>query len=378
MQNLKFNNMKILFICSTDNMIWQFLTPHIKDLLSFGASVDCVCSKTGFWFDSLKEIGFNMIELDLKRAPINMTNYRGYKFLKKLQRENKYNLIYCQQPTGGLMGRFVGKKFKIPVIYIAHGFFFFKGNNPIKNFIYYSAEKYMAKFTDILITMNEEDYLASKKFKAKKKYKISGIGLNEDKYQFEKQNNLPAELMLKDDNKIILSVSEFIPRKNYKTMLKTFAALARKRDDVKYILCGSGRQFEEMKVFAKKLDIQDKVLFLGYRTDIGHIMQISDIFFHQSFHEGLTMSIMEAMHFSLPVVASRVRGNKDLIDEGVGGFLTEPKNVNAQLKALEILLDDKKMREEFGKNNHEKVKDYCLNSVREELKEIYQENGFFE
>ncbi len=378
MENLKFSNMKILFICSTDNMIWQFLIPHINDLLAYGAKVDCVCSKTGFWFDSLKDMGFNMIELKLKRSPVNMTNFKGYQFLKNLQKTENYNLIYCQQPTGGLMGRFIGKKFNIPVIYTAHGFFFFKGNSLIKNFIFKTAERYMAKYTDILLTMNDEDFMASQKFKAKKKYKINGIGLDLDKYQIEDKTNLKEELGIKENEKVILSVSEFIPRKNYKNMLKSISLLVKEREDVKYLMCGTGNQFEEMKDLAEKLGILDYVKFLGYRKDIDKIMKISNIFFHQSFHEGLTMGIMEAMHFSLPVVSSNVRGNKDLIDEGKGGFLTNPEDINSQVKALQKLLDNEALCEEMGRYNHEKVKDYSLSKVRMQLQKIYKENGFFD
>ena len=158
MKEIKFNGAKVLLLCTTDNMIWQFLLPHIKDLECFGAKVDCVCNRTGFWFDELKEkYGLNMIELAMKRKPINLTNFKAYKALKKLQKKNKYDLIYCQQPTGGLLGRFIGRRFKLPVIYTAHGFFFFKGNSKLKNFIFKTAEKIMARYTDILITMNDED-----------------------------------------------------------------------------------------------------------------------------------------------------------------------------------------------------------------------------
>ena len=375
--NIKLKGAKILFLCSTDNMIWQFLIPHVKDLIEIGADVDCVCSKTGFWFDELKDkFGFNMIELKMKRKPLNLTNCRAYNSLKKLQKQNNYSLIFCQQPTGGMLGRLLGKKFHLPVIYTAHGFFFFKGNSGLKNFIFRSAEKYMSKYTDILITMNDEDYDATKNWKMGKSYKIHGIGLDLSKYE-ETPFNLDAlksELGIKNGEKIILSVSEFIKRKNYPTMLKTIAALTKTRSDFKYIICGTGAKLDEMKVLAKKLNIADKVLFLGYRKDIDRITQIADIFYHQSFHEGLTMSIMEAMHFSLPIVASNVRGNYDLVDE-TGGFLTAPKDIKAQILALNTLLDDEKLRKNMGKNNHEKVKDYYLDNVRNEMIKIYSDNN---
>lgn len=373
---VKLKGAKVLFLCTTDNMIWQFLVPHIKDLNSFGATVDCVCSKTGFWFDELRDkYNLNMIEVEMKRKPINLTNLKAYKKLKLLQKQNKYDLIYCQQPTGGLLGRFIGKKFKLPVIYTAHGFFFFKGNSKLKNLIFKSAERYMAKYTDVLITMNDEDFQATKSWKAKNKYQIHGIGIDLKKFDEGKldSSNLKSKLGIREGEKIILSVSEFIKRKNYSTMLQTIASLSKERKDFKYLLCGTGVLLDEIKALSVELGIEDRVVFLGYRKDIDKIMEISDIFFHQSFHEGLTMGIMEAMHFSLPVVTSNVRGNKDLIDEN-GGFITSPTDVEAQKLGLATLLDDDSLRKKQGEYNHNKVKDYYLDSVRNELLQIYKEN----
>ena len=376
MKEIKFNGANVLLLCTTDNMIWQFLLPHIKDLECFGAKVDCVCNRTGFWFDELKEkYGLNMIELAMKRKPINLTNFKAYKALKKLQKKNKYDLIYCQQPTGGLLGRFIGRRFKLPVIYTAHGFFFFKGNSKLKNFIFKTAEKIMARYTDILITMNDEDFEATKKWKTREKYKIHGIGLDYEKYKNEKAEQLSKkDLNIKENEKVILSVSEFSPRKNYQTMLKAIAELSKTRDDFKYVLCGTGELLEDMEVLARELKIEDRTLFLGYRKDIDKIMSLSDIFYHQSYHEGLTMGIMEAMHFSLPAVVSDVRGNSDLIDEN-GGILTSPNDIEGQVKALNKLLDDETLREKQGAYNKEKIKDYYLENVRGELKKIYQENS---
>ncbi len=374
-KDIKLKDSKILLICTTDNMIWQFLLPHIKDLQEYGATVDCVCSKTGFWFDELKtKYGLNMIEVPMERSPLKLVNLKAYKKVKELQKQNKYDIVYCQQPVGGMIGRFVGKKFKLPVIYTAHGFFFFKGNSKLKNFIFKSAEKYMAKFTTALITMNDEDFNACKDWKCKQTFKINGIGVDQTKYDNSEFDKLAfkKELGLNEDDKVILSVSEFIKRKNYPTMLQSFAKLCKTRNDVKYVLCGTGILFEEMKAYAKQLGIEDKVLFLGYRKDINKIMQVSDIFFHQSFQEGLTMGIMEAMHFAMPVITSNVRGNVDLIDNGKGGIITECDDIEAQVAALSKLLDDKTLREQMGQFNVKNVEKYYLDNVRAELKEIYQ------
>lgn len=364
-----------MLIATTDNMIWQFLIPHITDLIGMGAQVDCFCAKTGFWFDELKDkYHLNMYEINFARSPFRFRNLKAYNDLKKYQRQNHYDLIYCQQPVGGMMGRLIGHKFHIPVIYTAHGFFFFKGNNKIKNFIFKTAEKFLSKYTDVLITMSNEDYSAIKDWKVKYKYLIHGIGLDIDKYDnspFDK-SRLKEELHISPDDKVILTVAEFIKRKNYKAMLKCFSKLHSQHQNTKYILCGQGKLLDKMKHLSHKLNLDDSAIFLGYRKDINRIMQISDVFLLLSKHEGLTMAIMEAMHFGLPVVTSNVRGNKDLIDVR-GGFVVDKNDLDSQVQALSTLLDDDDLREHMGEYNKQKIKNYYIDEIRKELKQIYNE-----
>ena len=373
----KISEANILVLATTDNMFTQFLIPHIKDLIEMGAKVDCVCSRTGPYMDRLVAEGFNVIEIDMQRNPIKLANLKAYKKLKALVKEKGYNLIYCQQPVGGMLGRLLGKKFHLPVIYTAHGFFFFKGNNPLKNFVYRSAEKWLSKYTDVLITMNNEDYSAISKWKVPHKYKISGIGVDERRFSeqsFDKEE-FRSSLGIADGAKVVLSVSEVNKNKNYDRMLESIDLLSKKDNNICYLSCGTGVLFDEMHLKVKKLGLDEKVKVLGYRNDVGKIMQISDVFFHESHREGLPISMMEAMYAHLPVVASNIRGNVDLIDDGKGGFITPCDDTSIQADALGKILHDDTLSQSMGDYNAEKVKTFLLSNVRNELKNIYEEIG---
>lgn len=373
---IDFSNKRIMFLATTDNMIWQFLIPHIIDLQDMGATVDCFCAKTGFWFDQLKEkFHFNMYDISLTRSPFNFKNIKGYNDLKKYQRNNKYDIIYCQQPVGAMMGRLIGKKFHIPVIYTAHGFFFFKHNNPIKNFIFKSAEKFLSRYTDVLITMAKEDFDAIKKWKVKYKYLIHGIGFNHKKYLPSSKtiDELKEEFNIDVNDHVIVTVAELIKRKNYPTMLKAFARIHKELPNTKYVICGTGVLLKKMKNLAKNLKIDNSVIFLGYRIDINKILQLSDVMLLLSKHEGLTMAIMEGMYYSLPIVVSNVRGNRDLIDDNLGGKLIDFKDDKSASEAIIELLKNPDLRKKMGSYNHEKVKKYDIEVVRDELKRIYNE-----
>ena len=366
-------NKKIMMIATTDNMIWQFLIPHIKHLQSLGNTVECVCAKTGFWFDELKnKFGFIVHEIDFARSPFKLKNFKAYKQLKQLQKQQGYDLIYCQQPVGALMGRLIGKKFKVPVIYVAHGFHFLKGNSVLKNFVFKTIEKKLAKSTDILITINEEDYQASKDWKAKYKFKISGIGFDINKYDntpFDK-DEFKKSLGLKDEA-VVLTVAELIKRKNYETALKSIAEL--KNEKIKYLICGRGVQEEELRQQIRALGIEDKVIMLGYRKDINKIMQISDVFFLPSTQEGLCLSIIEALNFGLPIVTSDVRGCQDLVVVNENGFTAQKNDYEYYAKVIKQLIKQPDLRQSMGEKSKQLAPQYSIENVQKQLEDIYKQ-----
>ncbi len=364
-------NKKIMMLATTDNMIGQFLLPHIKYLQEHGNVVECVCAKTGFWFDELKsKYGLKVHEIGFKRSPFTPANFKGYRKLVKLQKQEKFDLIYCQQPVGGLMGRLLARKFKLPCIYTAHGFHFFKGNSKLKNFLFKTVEKFLARYTDILITINQEDYDACKNWKAKHVFKINGIGFDNNKYLGEKLNREESRqvLGLKDEF-TILTVAEFIKRKNYETMLETIAKL--KEENIKFLICGSGRDEDEIRTKIKELNIQDKVELLGYRKDIDNIMRASDIFFLPSYQEGLTLSIIEALNFGLPIVTSNVRGNRDLVQNNINGFVCDVNDSDSFAKNIKMLINDKELQQRISSINLKDAEQYSINAVLKQLEEIY-------
>ena len=369
-------NKKIMFVATTDNMIWQFMLPHIKYLQEQGNTVECVCAKTGFWFDELQN-KHNLVvhEIDFGRNPIKLKNITGYKKLEALQKERQFDIVYCQQPVGGLMGRLIGKKFKIPVIYTAHGFHFFKGCPLVNKLVYKPVEKWLSKYTNALITINEEDYQSALKMKAKKVYKINGIGIDGNKMKVEDFDKIAfrKELGLKENDKVVLTVSELNQNKNYITMLQTIKILVSQDENIKFVSCGTGVWKEKIAEYAKELGIENNVIFLGYRKDIAKIMHVSDIFFHASYREGLTLSVMEAMSVGLPCVVSNVRGNRDLIKEGMGGHICEPTDAEGFALKINAVLKNKETYKKFSEFNKQESENYFVNNVISQLESIYQE-----
>lgn len=366
-------NKKIMMLATTDNMIGQFLLPHIKYLQEHGNTVECVCARTGFWFDELKDkYGLKVHEIGFKRSPFTPANFKGYRKLVKLQKQEKFDLIYCQQPVGGLMGRLLARKFKLPCIYTAHGFHFFKGNSKLKNFLFKTVEKFLAKYTDILITINQEDYDACKNWKAKHVFKINGIGVDLSKYTTDDnldKNEFRKSLGLAPDDFVVVSIGELNKNKNTYRLLEAVKQI--NNDKIKYLVCGQGPLREEYDKFIAENALQDRVKMLGFRKDIPNILSIADLYIMPSYREGLSKSMMESMCYGLPVIASRIRGNTDLLGEQEGGLLCEPDDTNGFKNSIVQIFENEELAKKFGARNLEFIKNFDIDVVLKQLEEIY-------
>ena len=302
-------------------------------------------------------------------------NKVAYDNLNKVIRENDVKVIHCNTPVGGMVGRLCGKKNKVPkVIYTAHGFHFYKGAPLFNRTILKWAEMVMAHWTDAIITMNQEDYQAAQRFKLKKGgkvYFIHGVGITLK--DFEGLSHLRqqkrAEMGLGDEDIALISMGDLVPRKNYAT---AFEAIAKANNPhLHYLLCGRGTQLEELQQLAKELGVEKQIHFLGFRRDIKELLTAADIFLFTTLQEGMPRSMMEAMASGLPCIASRIRGNVDLVEDGENGILCSAKDADAFAKAISILAADPVLRKKMRDNNLEKIKQYDITVVEQEIRAIY-------
>ncbi len=322
--------------------------------------------------------GIKIHQIDFFRTPYHPGNRKAYIQLRELVQRENYDVIHCNTPIGGVLGRVVGKLCKTKkVIYQAHGFHFYKGA-PKKNWLlYYSVEKWLAHYSDALITINQEDYeLAKTKLnlrKGGKMYFVHGVGIDAAQYSFDAGLRVVKrkELGLSDSDFCVVSVGRLDLNKNNETLIRAIGKVGDKK--VKLILCGDGGQREHLENLAVELDISDRVVFLGNRTDMKEIYCAADALGMASFREGLSRTIMEAMASGLPCVASKIRGNVDLIEDGKGGYLRDPDDVDGFAEAITAIASDDALRAKMRESNLETIKDYDISVVEKEIREIYRE-----
>lgn len=303
-------------------------------------------------------------------------NRIAYDNLKKLVNENSIEVIHCNTPVGGMIGRLIGKRYHInKVIYTVHGFHFYKNAPLFNRTVLKWAEMLMAHWTDVIITINEEDFQSAQKFKLKKGgkvYKVHGVGIDTSQYGTDEKirSEKRAELGLSDADFAIISVGDLNDNKNNGVIISAMKKL--QKDNVHYFLCGVGDKQDELQRMADGAGLHDRVHFLGYRNDVKELYQAADCFVMPSFREGLSRSIMEAMASGLPCVVSRIRGNADLVDDGKGGYLYAPTDADGFASAIEKLCNNQALRDEMQKYNLEKIKEFDSLVVEEELRNIYK------
>lgn len=378
---------KALMYASVASMIQQFNINNISLLQELGYKVDVACNfefgstitdeKIKKLKEQLKEMEVDFYQIPVPRKITDFKHLRlSYKMTKDLMNEKKYDLIHCHSPIGGIICRLANKHSKhydsTRMIYTAHGFHFFKGNNPLKNFLFRNIERYGARYTDTLITINKEDYAAAKKFKLRKNGTVEyvpGVGIDIDKINSIQGNKeeLCKELNIPVDSTLLLSVGELNDNKNHKVVIESLPELPK---NIHYLICGVGPLKEQHEELAKKLDVLDRLHLLGYRNDVIRIMKSCDIFIFPSKREGLSVALMEAMACGLPCIASEIRGNTDLVQEQPFISLCNPQNSQDFLKEVRKMNSD--IQTELYKLNKSSSKQYDAKIINEQIREIYQ------
>ena len=365
--------MKKLLITSTDLMMIQFLVPHVKHLSENGFHVEIACSVVGGRIDEVRRALDGYVKaihtVRLERSPVSPKNLKGYGDMKRLLAENHYDIIWTNEPVMGVVTRLAARtarKQGTKVLYMCHGFHFFKGASLPNWLIFYPVERFMSRFCDMIVTINHEDEARARIFHCPRVEYIHGIGVNTDRLRRrDEQSDIRAELGLEAEDLLVLSVGELNDNKNHQIIIRAIAKLADEK--IHYAICGKGDRLEHLKALAEELCIAHRVHFLGYRKDVVDICSRADIFTHPSMREGLSVASLEAMYCGLPLVMSTVRGAEDYLKDGQSGFLYSCNDVDGFAKGIHQLRKNPELRRNCGTYNRETVNRYTLESVQREI-----------
>lgn len=310
-------------------------------------------------------------QIDINTNPFNKSNITAYKQILDIIERYSIEAVMCSTPIGGALARLAAKKKGIkPVLYEAHGFLFFRGAPFINQTAYKWEEELLAHYTDVLITITNEDYAAAQKFKLRsgeKPYLVHGAGVKAGVCVEIDRAEKRRSIGVPEDAFIIISAGELNKNKNTEVIVRALKDVP----DAHYVACGVGSEKENLQKLADKISVSERFHLMGYRTDIAELMAMSDVFTMMSFREGMPRSLLEAMDLGMPCVGSDTRGIRDLIDSK-GGYICSPRDPKSFANAFNTLRKNEELRSKMGAYNKGKVQDYSADVVKRELFDIYK------
>ena len=356
--------------------VLKFHVPTIKMLKEEGWQVDVACSGE-------EEIPYcdHQYRMSYKRSPFNLALFKGIRELKTIIKNGQYDIVYCHTPVGGIAGRIAAKgarKQETEVIYMAHGYHFYKGAPLLNWLLYYPVEKHLSRYTDKIILINQEDYeLTKAKFKNGSTYFVPGIGVDLSRLQVEDpvavRTQYRSEMNIPEDAAVLIYLAELLPNKNQTFLMRVLKRILETDQNVYLVLAGFDHTDGAFEAYAEELGIKDHVRFLGWREDVANLLTMADICTATSIREGFGLNLVEAMYLGLPVVAAKNRGHETIVRDGENGVLIDQGDEAGFEKAVLKMIQDEAWRKQLTETAAKEVWKYSSEEVLKQLKEILLE-----
>lgn len=383
LSKLRLRTPSVLYVATVVRThIAEFHLPYLKMLKERGWKTavaarndypnpcDCVIPYCDEYFD-----------VPIERNPLKPANVQAYRILKAIINQHGYDVVHVHTPVGAILGRLAARKarkHRTKVIYTAHGFHFYSGA-PLANWLlYFPAEWVCSWLTDVLITINHEDYdRARRLLHARKTVYVPGVGIDQKRFvqACGARDAKRAELGLSSGTFAVVSVGELIPRKNHRVAIEALGVLRdhNRLANVEYLICGTGPLAPELERLAKEVGVSDHVKLLGYRNDVPQILVACDVFVFPSLQEGLPVALLEAMATGLPVVCAGIRGNSDLVVDGENGIVVKRNDALSFANAIESLRQSDDLRARLGSEARKRAGKYSLQKTLHMVGDLYDE-----
>lgn len=374
---------KVALITSVASMVEQFNMQNIRILEGLGCNVTVISNfadpgsisveESRKFMKELNQQGIKTYDVHFKRSPFSYGNLKAFKCVRDINEKEQFDVIHCQSPVGGVIGRLVKKKNQ-KLIYTAHGFHFYN-NSPKKNWIvFFPIEKLLSYKTDVLLTINDEDFeLSQKKLNAKKNIQIPGIGIDTKRFS-NLQKITKKDIGFSESDFLLIYGAELNSNKNQMILIDAMEEIHKADSKIKLLLVGQGESRDQLLKAVQTKKLMDSVFLLGYRNDLNLITSVCDIAIASSIREGLGMFVLEAMYLGLPVIASNNRGHRSIVKSQVNGYLFELNgDRDSIVQAVLRLRNDSELYKIFSENSQkisEGFSDYQTNNL---MSSIYTE-----
>ena len=360
----KKNRGRLLYAASTLDHIKAFHLDYIAALRNEGYTVDVMARGVGA-----------DIDVPFEKRMFSLKNLRCIGLIKRAIKHGKYDAILVNTTLAAFFVRAsLPKRQRPKTVNFVHGYLFGERDVSPKAMLFLLAEVFLRQKTDAIIVMNGEDLRIAKKHRLTKGkiFLVRGMGVSL-RGVITPPEALRAELFPKNAY-ILTFVGELSKRKNQGLLIDALNII--KMDVPTSILClvGDGKERKRLASRARALGISDRVFFTGHRQDACDLIRASDVYVSASKSEGLPFNLVEALGIGKTVIASRIKGHRDLIDDGIDGFLYDP-GCAEQLAAMvideyrgKLSTSPKKIEEKFLKYEKSSVLPETLSVIREAIR----------
>jgi glycosyltransferase involved in cell wall biosynthesis len=288
--------------------------------------------------------------------------------IRKLIRKNHIHIIHCHGFKADVFGWFVSKIMKIPVIATKHGWT--HANTLIR--IWENIDLLFLRGFDSIISVTDliqKKLIESKIPQTKIRTIPNGIAIPKS---FQPNPKIYIELGIRNHELVVAIVGRLSIEKGHQFFLKAVYEILKQVPYTKFLIVGEGPLKKELEDLTRRLKLKNQVCFTGFRNDVEEILKCTDVVVSTSLREGVPLTLLEAMAFQRPIVATAVGGVTNLIKHGVNGYLTKPGEFQTFISYVIKLLKDQKLRKRFGAESQKIIHDiFSEEKMVAEYKRIY-------
>lgn len=289
---------------------------------------------------------------DLGRAINPLKDVKAYKHLKKILSEIKPDILHTHSSKAGILGRMTGKALNIPVvIHSVHGFSFSPHQSFLKRALFVRAEKWVAPKTDHFIFVSKEDIETAQKYKlVKENYSLirSGFPFAPFTRKNPDTRQLRAQYRIEPKDVVCGIIAPFKPQKGLFHLLQVAERILKECPNALFFIAGDGVLRGALEEEIRKLGMEERFRLPGFIFDMGELLDIFDVGISTALWEGLPQSLVQMRLKKIPVVASDIAGNREVIRDGENGFLVHHLNYEEFAKKAVSLLKSDTLRRDMG------------------------------
>jgi glycosyltransferase involved in cell wall biosynthesis len=373
--------LRIAQVSTTDMAMRVLLMDQIKSLQQQGHEVVAVCS-SGPWLESLRKDGIPVEVVEMARELSPFRDLVSFCALVRCFRKHRFDVVHTHTPKAGLLGPIAAKVARVPVVvHTIHGLLFHDGMPSWKRWLFWLPEKITAAFSDFLLSQSREDLAAATRsgLCSTAKIKYLGNGIDVAKFSSCHSNGsrhfTRMDMGISDTDIVIGSVGRLVYEKGFAELFAAAAELVERHKTWKFVIIGPKEDDKRDAVPASEIQALSRtgsVFFLNWREDVSKWYVAMDIFVLPSHREGVPRACMEAAAMGLPVIATDIRGCREVVKRNETGILVPIKDSKALVAAIENLAQDEARRTELGRKGRLHIlKNFDHELVLERLRNFY-------